>query len=34
MKGGADFAAVKLDAEGNELWRWQALRVKESSWLE
>ena len=21
--GGGDFAAVKLDSEGNELWRWQ-----------
>ena len=21
----ADFAAVKLDADGNELWRWQVL---------
>lgn len=21
--GGVDFAAVKLDADGNEIWRWQ-----------
>lgn len=21
--GGDDFAAVKLDADGNEVWRWQ-----------
>lgn len=25
--GGLDFAAVKLDVDGNELWRWQ---VRES----
>lgn len=24
--GGADFAAVKLDADGTELWRWQVRR--------
>lgn len=29
--GQADFAAVKLAADGNELWRWQ---VKQSLWPE
>lgn len=28
--GALDFAAVKLDADGNELWRWQ---VRESYFI-
>ena len=26
--GGADFTAVKLDADGIELWRWQVFEAK------
>ena len=26
--GRADFAAVRLDADGNELWRWQVLQLE------
>lgn len=30
LVGRADFAAVRLDADGNELWRWQVFQPNDA----